>query len=313
MKPKLLQLTALRPTTQERLEDRFQVLSWPADEAAQEVLLAEHGADIKAVVTGGHGGISSALADRLPSLGIVAVNGVGYDRIDLGHARARGFRVTNTPDVLTDDVADLAIALMLNCMRCLPAAEQHVRAGRWPGGEVPLARRASGLRYGIVGFGRIGQGIARRLTGFGGSIAYMARSPRPGVGHAYHADIVSLAHACDVLFVALAASTETAGIIDAAVLEALGPDGVLVNIARGSVIDEEALVSALVGKRIAGAGLDVFAREPHVPEALLDLPNVALAPHVGSATVETREAMGQLMLANLDAFFSGKELPTPVV
>ncbi len=310
MTPRLLQLCPVLPKTQAALEAGYDVVRWP--EAGHDAWLAAHGADIDAVVTGGHLGIETSVAERLPGLGIVAINGVGYDRVDLDAMKRLGVRVSNTPDVLTDDVADLAIALMLNVMRGLPAAERHVRDGLWPDTQPALARRASGLRYGIVGLGRIGQAIARRLAGFGGSIAYTGPT-RKETPHRYHAGLRDLAAASDVLFVATAASATTRGIIDRPVLDALGPQGVLVNIARGSIIDEAALVEALVEHRLGGAGLDVFENEPHVPAALLGLPHVALAPHVGSATAETREAMGQLMLANLAAFFAGRELPTPVV
>ena len=311
MRAKVLQLCGLLPSTQAVLDARYAMHRWPRPDA-QEAWLVEHARGVRAVVTGGHLGIDTALAARLPDLGIVAINGVGYDRVELAAMQAAGVRVANTPDVLTDDVADLAIALMLNVMRRLPAAERHVRDGLWPAGNAPLARRASGLRYGIVGLGRIGQAIATRLAGFGGSIAYTGRQPKE-TAHTFHAELQALAGASDVLFVATAASVETRGLIDSEVMAALGPDGVLVNIARGSVVDEPALVAALAEQRLGGAGLDVFADEPNVPEALRRLPNVALAPHVGSATQETREAMGNLMLENLDAFFCGRPLPTPVV
>ncbi len=311
----LLQLCPVLPATQTVLDRTYTVLRMPsrdAPEAERNAWLDAHGAKVRAVVTGGHLGIETALAERLPNLGIVAVNGVGYDRIDIEAMRRLDVRVSNTPDVLTDDVADLAIALMLNVMRRLPAAEAHVRDGSWPTAQPALARRASGLRYGIVGFGRIGQAIAARLAGFGGSIAYTGPR-RKQTGHTYHDDLRALAAASDVLFVATAASAATARIVDRAVLDALGPQGVLVNIARGSIVDETALVEALVERRIWGAGLDVFENEPHVPPALLGLENVSLAPHVGSATGETRQAMGALMLDNLAAFFDGRKLPTQVV
>ncbi len=311
MNETLLQLCPVLPATQQVLDRSYTVVRLPP-EPEREAWLAAHGGAVRAVVTGGHLGIDTALAERLPALGIVAINGVGYDRVDTEAMRRLKIRVSNTPDVLTDDVADLAIALMLNVMRRLPAAEAHVRDGSWPAAQPPLARRASGLRYGIVGFGRIGQAIAARLAGFGGSVAYTGPR-RKETAHTYHDDLRGLAAASDVLFVATAASAATARIVDRAVLDALGPQGVLVNIARGSIIDEAALVAALVEKRIWGAGLDVFEREPHVPHALLGLDNVALAPHVGSATDETRAAMGQLMLDNLEAFFAGRDLPTPVV
>ena len=311
MSVKLLQLCPLLPSHQQALDQRYAVHRWP-EPAQRDGWLDQHGADVRAVVTGGHQGIEHALATRLPSLGIVAINGVGYDRVDIDAMRAAGVRVTNTPDVLTDDVADLAIALMLNVMRRLPAAERHVRDGLWPSAQPALAHRASGRRYGIVGLGRIGHAIAARLAGFGGSIAYTGPSPKR-TEHTYHAELRALAEASDVLFIATAASGQTRGIVDGSVLDALGPEGVLINIARGSIVDEPALVAALLEGRLGGAGLDVFADEPNVPEALLALPQVALAPHVGSATAETREAMGQLMLDNLEAFFADRPLLTPVV
>lgn len=311
MRPTLLQLCDLIAPIQARLDAGYEVLRWPADEAAREALLAREAARIEAVVTAGNLGLDTALARRLPRLRIVAIHGVGYDQVELPAMAELGVLVTNTPDVLSDDVADLAIALMLNVMRRLPAAEAHVRAGAWPAGTLPPARRASGLRYGIVGLGRIGATIAERLRGFGGSIAYTGTRPK-AVDHVYHAELLTLARASDVLFVAAAASTATAGLIDRAVLDALGPDGVLVNIARGALVDEPALVAALVEGRLGGAGLDVFVHEPAVPAALLDLPNVALSPHVGSATLQTRAAMGELVLRNLDAVFAGHEPPSPV-
>ena len=311
MSIKILQLGPLLPAMQAVLESRYEVHPWP-EPALREAWLREHAKDVRGVVTNGHLGMETVLARQLPQLGIVAVNGVGYDQIDIDAMREAGIRVTNTPDVLTDDVADLAIALMLNAMRALPAAERHLREGLWPQGAFPLTRRASGLRYGIVGMGRIGQAIATRLAGFGGSIAYSGPNPKD-VAHDYHPDVITLAQNSDVLFIATAASAATRSLINRPVLEALGPDGVVVNIARGAIIDEPALIEALANGTIAGAGLDVFVDEPNVPEALRKMANVALAPHVGSATHETRAAMGNLMLDNLDAFFTGRDLPTPVV
>ncbi len=306
----ILQLAPVTPRIQALLEERYDVRQPPTPDELERWLEA-NGASIRGVVTSGHTGIDAALARRLPQLGIVAVNGVGYDRIDVETMTSLGIRVTNTPDVLTDDVADLAIALMINTMRGLIEADRHVREGRWPAGPQGLMRTASGRRYGIVGLGRIGQAIARRLAGFGGTIGYTGRT-RKEVEHAFHEDVRALAAASDVLFVATSASASTRNLIDRPVLDALGSEGVLVNIARGSVVDEPALVEALVERRLGGAGLDVFADEPNVPPALFALPNVVLAPHVGSATHETRHAMGSLMLENLDAFFAGRTLPTPV-
>jgi lactate dehydrogenase-like 2-hydroxyacid dehydrogenase len=311
VKPRLLQLCTLMPSTQATLDALYEVHHWP-EPALREAWLRDCAAETRAVVTGGHVGIDTALAARLPNLGIVAINGVGYDRIDLAAARQAGFRVTNTPDVLTDDVADLAIGLMIGAMRNFASVDRHVRDGLWPQSQPPLARRASGLRYGIVGLGRIGRAIAARLAGFGGSIAYTGPTPKTGA-YDYFPDATSLASASDVLFVATAASPATKGLISRAVLDALGPNGVVINVARGSLIDESAMVQALVEGRIAGAGLDVFEDEPKVPQALFALPQVVLTPHIGSATTETREAMGRLMLDNLEAFFAGRALPTAVV
>jgi lactate dehydrogenase-like 2-hydroxyacid dehydrogenase len=307
----ILQLASTTPKIQAILEDRYVVLQEPKAEHL-DAWLAAHAASVRGVVTAGGRGIETDLARRLPNLGIVAINGVGFDRVDTVAMKEMGVRVTNTPDVLTDDVADVAIALMINTMRGLVEADRHVREGRWVRENQALKRTASGRRYGIVGLGRIGHAIAQRLAGFGGTIAYTSQS-RKDVAFAFHADARALAASVDVLFVATAASAATKHLIDRAVLDALGPDGVLVNIARGSVVDEEALVAALVEHRLGGAGLDVFANEPHVPPALFDLPHVVLAPHVGSATHETRHAMGSLMVENLDAYFAGRKLPTAVV
>ena len=312
MRPTVLVLSPVMTSIATVLEERYACLHWPHDEAAREALVAEHGDRIEAVATSGHTGISTALARRLQRLKLVAINGVGYDQVDVEAMQSLGIRVTNTPDVLTADVADLAIGLMINAMRQLPAAERHVREGHWPRGASPLARTASGKRYGILGLGRIGLAIAERLSGFGGSIGYTSRAVKSSP-HRFYPDLHTLAEASDVLFVANAATAATRNMVDRTVLDALGPEGVLVNVARGAIVDEEALVSALVEKRILAAGLDVFADEPHVPSALLALENVALAPHVGSATHETRGAMGRLMLDNIEAHFAGRPLPTAVV
>ena len=307
----VVQLCPMAPPVEAALAQRFTVHRW-FDAPDRAALLAQEGPHLRAAVTGGHFGIPAEVATALPALEIVAINGVGYDRVDLAEARRRGYRVTNTPDVLTDDVADLAIGLMIATLRQIVRGDQHVRRGLWPSGELPLGTKVSGARFGIFGLGRIGLGIARRLEAFGGTIAYHNRSKRD-VPYAFHADLASLAAAVDVLIVAVSASAETRGVVDRAVLDALGPRGTLVNIARGSVVDEPALIAALQDGRIASAGLDVFADEPRVPEALWALPNVVLTPHVASATGETRQAMADLMLANLDAHFAGQTLPTPVV
>ncbi|MCQ8278487.1 2-hydroxyacid dehydrogenase [Acetobacteraceae bacterium KSS8] len=312
--PVILQLSPMLPAIEDALRARYTVLRMPsrhASEAERTRWLETEGPSVRVVLTGGHLGIDTELARRLPNLGLVAVNGAGYDRIDLDAMRALGVVVSNTPDVLTDDVADLAIALMLNVLRALPAAEALVRRGDWPQQHPPLGRRASGLNYGVVGLGRIGQAIARRLAGFGGRIAYTGPN-RKASEHRFHERLIDLARESDVLFIANAATAATRGMVDRPILDALGPRGVLINVGRGSVVDEPAMIAALADGRLGGAGLDVFANEPNVPERLRTLPNVALSPHIGSATVETRAAMGQLMLDNVDAFLTGRPLPSRI-
>jgi lactate dehydrogenase-like 2-hydroxyacid dehydrogenase len=300
------------PVLQQALDATYQVhrLDLAPDPQA---LLAEVGPAIRAVVTTGAGGVAKAVVEALPGLELIAIRGVGTDKVDLEHARQRGVRVTTTPGVLTEDVADLAWALLLAASRRVCVADRFVRAGLWPTQALPLARRVSGKRAGILGLGSIGQAIARRALGFGMSVAYTGRAPRPGVPYPFIASLVELAEASDVLFVAASGNPGTAGIVNAEVLDALGPDGILVNIARGSIIDEAALVEALRSGRIGAAGLDVFQREPQVPEALLTLDNVVLQPHLGSATAECRLDMGNLVLANLEAHFAGRPLPSAVV
>lgn len=273
----------------------------------------EPGPGIEAALSGGNG-IDAATMDAAPDLKMISLAVVGYDRVDLNHARARGIQVTNTPDVLTDDVADLAIALMLAVARRLPAQDLYVRQGRWEKeGAPPLARRASGRRIGIVGLGRIGQAIALKAAPFASELGYFSRQPRAeGADYRYFGDPLSLARWSETLIVAVSGGPATAGLIGRAEVEALGPDGILINIARGSVIDEEAMVAALADGRLGAAGLDVFAHEPRVPDTLRNLENVVLLPHQGSATRETRKAMADLALANLAAFFSGKPLLTPI-
>lgn len=273
----------------------------------------EPGPGIRAAISGGNG-IDAATMDAAPDLEMISLVVVGYDRVDIDHARASGIRVTNTPDVLTDDVADLAIGLMIAVARRLPQQDLYVRQGRWlKEGLPPLTRRASGRKIGILGLGRIGQAIADRARPFASEIGYFSRKPRAeGAAYRYFADPRELAAWADTLIVAVSGGPGTAGLVSKAVMEALGPDGILINIARGSVVDEPAMVAALQDGRLGAAGLDVFADEPNVPEALLNLENVVLIPHQGSGTLETRKAMADLALANLEAFFAGKPLITPI-
>ncbi|WP_040615360.1 2-hydroxyacid dehydrogenase [Oceanicola granulosus] len=262
-----------------------------------------------------HQPFDGEIMDRLPQLGLIANNGVGYDAIDVDAAKARGVRVTNTPDVLNDDVADLAVAMLLMQARDLCAGDAWVRQGKWAEeGAMPLARKVAGKRAGICGLGRIGREIADRLAAFKLEIHYHSRHEKETpAGWTYHADPVSLAGAVDFFVIALVGGPDTENYVDAGVIEALGPEGVIVNISRGTVIDESAMLDALEAGRLAGAGLDVFRGEPQVDARFARLGNVVLQPHVGSATGETRAAMGALQRRNVAAFLAGEELPTPVV
>ncbi|PCD02046.1 dihydrofolate reductase [Sphingomonas spermidinifaciens] len=306
-RPILLQLSPMSADLEAALDARGERVRLDTPDAGW---LAGHGARVRIVVTGGQTGAPRELVEALPNLGLIAINGVGFDKVDIGHAAARGVAVTNTPGVLTDDVADLAIGLVIGLLRDLPRADAHVRSGAWTRGELPLARKVTGRRFGIVGLGRIGSAIAERLKPFG-PVAYTGRSRKP-VELAFHPDAAALAVASDVLIVAAAASAETRHLIDAKVLAALGPGGVLVNVARGSVVDEAALVAAIEGGRIAGAALDVFEGEPHVPPEITASDRTMLTPHIASATVETRAAMAALVLENIDAFLAGRPLATPI-
>ncbi len=258
------------------------------------------------------GRIDSRMFDRLPALEIVANFGVGYDNVDAVAAAGRGIVVTNTPGVLDAEVADLTLGLILAAIRRIPQADRFVRAGRWPDASFPLSHTLQGRRAGILGLGNIGKAVARRLEAFGVPIAYCGRSPQPDVPYAYYPDPVALAEASDLLVVIVPGGPATEHLVDARVLAALGPQGVLINVARGSVVDEAALIAALRSGTIQAAGLDVYADEPHVPEALIALENVVLLPHIGSASIQTRAAMGQLVVDNLTAWFAQGKPLTPV-
>lgn len=268
---------------------------------------------IRGMAVGGAAGrIDAGWFDRLPALEIVAHFGVGYETIDAAAAAARGITVTNTPGVLDAEVADLTIGLLLATLRRLPQADRFVRDGRWPGGPFPLSPSLRGRRVGILGLGAIGKAVARRLEGFDVPIAYHGRSRQPDVSYAYHESPTGLAAASDVLIAIVPGGAGTRHLVDAAVLDALGPDGVFVNVARGSVVDQDALVAALAERRILAAGLDVYADEPNVPEALVAMEQVVLLPHLGSASERTRAAMGRLVVDNLAAWFTTGRALTPV-
>ena len=267
---------------------------------------------IRGLARGGHFDVDRALFDRLPNLEIVASFGVGYDGIDLKAAAERGIVVTNTPDVLTEEVADTALGLLLMTVRELSAAERHVRDGKWTKGNYPLTGTLRNRTVGIVGLGRIGMAIARRLDAMQVPVVYHTRHARPDVPYRYYADLRAMAADVDTLIAVLPGTPSTTNLIDAAILKALGTDGVLINIGRGIVVDEPALIAALKDGTIRAAGLDVFADEPNVPPALIALPNAVLLPHVGSASVYTRDAMGQLVVDNLRSWFEEGKPLTPV-
>jgi lactate dehydrogenase-like 2-hydroxyacid dehydrogenase len=270
-------------------------------------------ADARAVWTTGPIGLTGALVAKLPKLEIVAVNSVGFDQVDFPALRARGIPVTNTPGVLTDDVADLAVLLLLAAARRLPAMDSYVRRGDWAAGKtLTPARSVRGKVAGIFGFGRIGQAIAARLEAFGIVVRYYQPRAVAGVAAPRAESLLALARESDYLIACAPASAATAHVIDATVMAALGPHGILVNIARGSLVDEDALIGALKTGHLGAAALDVFEHEPNVPAALRELDNVVLTPHIGSLTAETRHAMGQLTLDNLLAHFAGQPLLTPV-
>ena len=258
-------------------------------------------------------GVSRAMMEQMPNLEIIAGFGVGYDSIDIEAAAKRNIRVTNTPDVLNDAVAEITIGMMITLARGLVNAHEFVRAGNWENAGFPLQSELNGKTLGIVGLGRIGREIALRATAMKMRVVYHGRTHQKDQPYTYFKDLLTMADASDWLVVITTGGGETAHLINADVLKALGPGGYLVNMSRGSVLDQNALISALETKQIAGAALDVFADEPHVPEELRQLDNVVLSPHQGSATWETRKAMGALMLENLQAYFAGKPLRTPVL
>ena len=267
---------------------------------------------IRAIAGGGESRVPRALMDQLPALEMISVMGVGYDGVDVTAALERRVPVTHTPGVLNEDVADLAIGLMLSVARRIPQADQYVRTGQWLNGPMPLACKVSGARLGIVGLGRIGQAIADRARAFNMSIAYTARHQKPDAPYRYYASAQALASEADFLVLVTPGGAGTRKLVNAEVLKALGPKGYLINVARGSVVDQSALVDALQKGLIAGAGLDVFEDEPNVPAELRAMDNVVLTPHMASATLQTRQAMADLAAANLHAHFAGQPLLSPV-
>ncbi|AYD03973.1 2-hydroxyacid dehydrogenase [Neorhizobium sp. NCHU2750] len=310
MKPDILLLEPMMKPIEEQLDALYTVHR--AYDGSQKAGVEEALPRIRGVATGGGGGISNEWIEKLPSLGVIAVNGVGTDRIDLKFARERNIDVATTLGVLTDDVADIGIALMLAVLRHIAYGDAYLRNGKWTKGEFPLGVSPKGKRVGILGLGQIGKAFGRKAEAFGMSVRYWNRSPVSDTDWKACATPIELAEDSDVLCVVISANAETRNIINADILKALGPKGYLINIARGTVVDEDALLAALNDGTIAGAGLDVFVNEPSIRPDFFTAPNTVLMPHQGSATIETRLGMGEMVLKNLAAYFAGEKPPTTV-
>jgi len=295
------------------LSNRFEIHRYYNAED-KDALLDSIGDKIRVVGTNGHDGCSRKLMERLPNLEMIGCYGVGYDAIDIEAAREKEIRVTNTPDVLSDAVAELTVGLMISLARHIPQSDQFVRAGEWtPANGYPLTSELTGKTAGILGLGRIGKEVARRLQGMKMRVIYHGRTHQKDEPYVYYSDLTEMAAAADWLVVIMPGDPGTEKIVSKPVLTALGANGNLVNVARGSLIDEEAMVDLLQSGGLGGAALDVFAKEPSVPDALKTMNNVVLSPHAGSATVKTRSGMGELAINNILAFIDGKPLITQVV
>ena len=281
-----------------------------ADDKA--ALLAEVGKRIRAILAGGMSGPDAALIARLPKLEIIASNSVGFDATDVAAAHARGVVVTHTPDVLTDDVADLGMAFIIMAPRRIAESERYLRAGKWRQARMEFGTNLRGKKLGILGLGRVGSALAKRAQAFGLEIGFHDIAPKPDAPYRRYASLRSMAADCDILFVSCQGGPSTRKLVDAAVLNALGPNGFLVNVARGTIVDQQALVAALRDKRIAGAAIDVFEDEPNAPAELFNAENIVMTPHIASSTTETRRAMADLMLENLRLHFAGQPVKTPV-
>lgn len=311
MKPHVLQMAPMMAHVEAALADAYVVHRWRGA-ADPDALLAEIGPQVRGVATTGGAGIAGSVIERLPALEIVANYGVGYDAVDLAACKARDIRVTNTPDVLSDAVAEITLGLMIALCRRIPQADAWTRAGNWPGGDYPLTGELTGKRVGILGLGRIGKEIARRAQAFRMEVVYHGRTRQPDQPFPYYASLEAMAAEVDWLVVIAPGGAATDGIVSRAVMAALGPEGCLVNVARGGLVDQPAMIEMLRSGALGGAALDVFYNEPNADPALFALDNVVLSPHQGSATHKTRRAMGDLVVRNLAAHFGGEPLPTPV-
>jgi lactate dehydrogenase-like 2-hydroxyacid dehydrogenase len=312
-KADVLMMAQMAPMIIEGVDQAFTLHKlWEAPD--RERLIGELAPRLRAIAAGGpvHDRVGPDFMAKFPKLEIISSFGVGYDHVDAKWAGEHGIVVTNTPDVLNEEVADTALGLLLCTVRELPQAERHLRVGKWVEGDYRLTTSLRGRRAGVVGLGRIGKAIARRLEAFGLPVAYHGRTAQAGVPYRYYADLVEMARDVDVMIVITPGGAATRHLINAKVLEALGPNGILINVSRGSVVDQDALIAALTERKILSAGLDVYANEPHVPPALMAMDNVVLLPHVGSGSVPTRNAMNQLVIDNLVAWAAGKKPLTPV-
>jgi lactate dehydrogenase-like 2-hydroxyacid dehydrogenase len=312
-KADVLMMAQMAPMIIEGVDQAFTLHKlWEAPD--RERLIGELAPRLRAIAAGGpvHDRVGPDFMAKFPKLEIISSFGVGYDHVDAKWAGEHGIVVTNTPDVLNEEVADTALGLLLCTVRELPQAERHLRAGSWVDGDYRLTTSLRGRRAGVVGLGRIGKAIARRLEAFGLPIAYHGRTGQAGVPYRYYPDLVEMARDVDVMIVITPGGAATRHLINAKVLEALGPNGILINVSRGSVVDQDALIAALRKRKILSAGLDVYANEPHVPAELMAMDNVVLLPHVGSGSVPTRNAMNQLVIDNLVAWAAGKKPLTPV-
>lgn len=311
MKPEIVLIRPIHTPVMDELEREFTVHKlWTARDP--DARLKEISANVRGVVTTGVVGCGRSYFENLPKLEIVACFGTPRGTVDLAAAKERGVAVTNTPDSITEIVADLALGLLIATMRRICESDRFVRAGKWPHGPAPVGTGLSGKTCGIVGLGRIGRGVAKRAESFGMTVCYYGPHRKDDVAYAYYSDLESMARLSDCLVVTCWSTPATRKLVDARILDALGPNGFLINVARGPIVDEQALITALQNKKIAGAGLDVFWDEPRVPDALMAMEQVVTVPHIGSSTREIREERGRKLLANLRAHFAGKPVVNPV-